>query len=52
MLSIKAFLTIKVYKNRKTWNKKNILYTLTVIVLHVIEEWVLPRILHYSCNKR
>ncbi|MFV0519230.1 MAG: HXXEE domain-containing protein, partial [Lachnospirales bacterium] len=41
-----------IYKNRNTWTKINILCTLAVIVLvlHVIEEWVLPGGLHYSYN--
>lgn len=45
-------LGVLVYKNRKTWSKLNILCTLAIIVLvlHVIEEWVLPGGLHYSYN--
>lgn len=49
---IGVLLSYLVYKNRKTWSKLNILCTLAVIVLvlHVIEEWVLPGGLHYSYN--
>ncbi len=52
MLGIGIFLAVKVWKNRKTWDTVNILCTLAVIVLvlHVIEEWVLPGGLHYSYN--
>lgn len=52
MAGIAVALFIKVYKNRQTWDKTNILCTLAVIVLvlHVIEEWVLPGGLHYSYN--
>lgn len=52
MAGIGAFLGVSVWKNRKTWDKINILCTLAVIVLvfHVIEEWVLPGGLHYSYN--
>lgn len=52
MVGIGIFLAIKVWKNRKTWDKINILCTLAVIVLvlHVIEEWVFPGGLHYSYN--
>ncbi len=52
MVGIGIFLGIKVWKNRKTWDKINILCTLAVIVLvlHVIEEWVFPGGLHYSYN--
>ncbi|MGM9644319.1 MAG: hypothetical protein ACI3X1_04460, partial [Eubacteriales bacterium] len=41
-----------IWKNRKTWSTLNILCTLAIIVLilHVIEEWVLPGGLHYSYN--
>lgn len=52
MVGIGVFLGILVWKNRKTWDTVNILCTLAVIVLvlHVIEEWVLPGGLHYSYN--
>lgn len=52
MVGIAAILGIKIYKNRHVWDKINILCTLAVIVLvlHVIEEWVLPGGLHYSYN--
>ncbi len=52
MAAIGIFLAVKVWKNRKIWDKINILCTLAVIVLilHVIEEWVLPGGLHYSYN--
>lgn len=52
MVGIAVALFIKVYKNRQTWDKTNILCTLAVIVLvlHVIEEWALPGGLHYSYN--
>jgi hypothetical protein len=41
-----------IWKNRGTWSKTNILCTLAIIVLvlHVLEEWVLPGGLHYSYN--
>lgn len=52
MAAIGIVLCYQIYKNRKTWDKINILCTLAVIVLilHVIEEWVLPGGLHYSYN--
>ncbi len=52
MSGIGIFLAVKVWKNRKNWDKINILCTLAVIVLvlHVIEEWVFPGGLHYSYN--
>ncbi len=52
MIGIGAFLSVKVWKNRKVWDRINILCTLAVIVLvlHVIEEWVFPGGLHYSYN--
>lgn len=52
MVGIGIYLSIKVWKNRKEWDKVNILCTLAVIVLvlHVIEEWVFPGGLHYSYN--
>lgn len=52
MAAIGIFLAVLVWKNRKTWNQVNILCTLAIIVLvlHVLEEWVLPGGLHYSYN--
>lgn len=52
MAAIGIALSIEVYKNRGKWDEINILCTLAVIVLvlHVIEEWVLPGGLHYSYN--
>lgn len=52
MTAIGAYLSWLIYKNRKNWSTLNILCTLAVVVLvlHVIEEWVLPGGLHYSYN--
>lgn len=52
MATIGIVLGVFVWKNRKTWSTLNILCTLAIIVLvlHVIEEWVLPGGLHYSYN--
>ncbi len=52
MVGIGIFLGALVWKNRKRWDKINLLCTLAIIVLilHVIEEWVLPGGLHYSYN--
>lgn len=52
MAGIGIWLTWLVYKNRKVWDKVNIYCTLAVVVLvlHVLEEWVLPGGLHYSYN--
>lgn len=52
MVGIGIYLSWLIYKNRKTWSVLNILCTLAVVVLvlHVIEEWVLPGGLHYSYN--
>lgn len=52
MVAIGVVLGGLVWKNRKTWSALNILCTLVIIVLilHVIEEWVLPGGLHYSYN--
>ncbi len=52
MVGIGIILSVKVWKNRKTWDTVNILCTLAVVVLvlHVIEEWVFPGGLHYSYN--
>lgn len=50
--AIGIYLVWLTYKNRKNWSTINILCTLAVIVLilHVLEEWVLPGGLHYSYN--
>ncbi|MCK9328612.1 MAG: HXXEE domain-containing protein [Candidatus Cloacimonetes bacterium] len=52
MTAIAAGLGIKIYRNRKAWTKLSIFCTLAIIVLvlHVLEEWVLPGGLHYSYN--
>ena len=52
MAAIGIVLGVLIWKNRKTWSALNILCTLAIIVLilHVIEEWVLPGGLHYSYN--
>lgn len=52
MVGIGIFLAVRVWNNRRVWDKINILCTLAVIVLilHVVEEWVLPGGLHYSYN--
>ncbi|MDO4154073.1 MAG: HXXEE domain-containing protein [Clostridia bacterium] len=52
MMGIGIYLSWLVYKNRKTWDFINIICTLAIVVLvlHVIEEWVLPGGLHYSYN--
>lgn len=52
MAAIGVVLSITVCKNRKKWDTINILCTLAIVVLvlHVIEEWVLPGGLHYSYN--
>lgn len=52
MLAIGIVLIFLIAKNRKTWTEINILCTAAVVVLilHVIEEWVLPGGLHYSYN--
>ncbi len=52
MASIGIYLGWLIWKNRKTWSALQILCTLAVIVLvlHVLEEWVLPGGLHYSYN--
>lgn len=50
--AIGIYLVWLIYKNRKTWSIIDILCTLAVIVLilHVLQEWVLPGGLHYSYN--
>jgi hypothetical protein len=52
MAGISVYLSWLIYKNRKNWSALQILCTLAVIVLvlHVLEEWVLPGGLHYSYN--
>lgn len=52
MAAIGIYIGWQIYKNRKEWSALNILCALAVIVLvlHVIEEWVLPGGLHYSYN--
>ncbi len=52
MAAIGIVLGVQIYKNRNAWDKINILCTFAIIVLvlHVIEEWVLPGGLHYSYN--
>lgn len=52
MAAIGIALGMLVWKKRKEWQTLNILCTLAIIVLilHVIEEWVLPGGLHYSYN--
>lgn len=52
MAVIGIVLGIRIWKKRKEWDKLNILCALAIIVLilHVLEEWVLPGGLHYSYN--
>lgn len=52
MATIGIVLAIRIWKNRRVWDRINILCALAIIVLilHVIEEWVLPGGLHYSYN--
>lgn len=52
MTAIGIVLGTWIWKNRKIWSALNILCSLAIIVLilHVIEEWVLPGGLHYSYN--
>lgn len=52
MAAIGIVLGIHIWKKRKVWDKINILCALAIIVLilHVLEEWVLPGGLHYSYN--
>ena len=52
MVFIAVILAVKIYKNKDRWSRLTILCTLAIIVLvlHVIEEWVLPGGLHYSYN--
>lgn len=52
MAAIGVVLGILVWKNRRRWPALDILCTLAIIVLvlHVLEEWVLPGGLHYSYN--
>lgn len=52
MAAIGTILGFCIWKHRKEWDKINILCALAIIVLilHVLEEWVLPGGLHYSYN--
>lgn len=52
MTAIGIVLGVLVWKRRKEWSPLNTLCTLAIIVLilHVIEEWVLPGGLYYSYN--
>lgn len=52
MAGIGIALAVCIWKNRKVWDKINILCALAIIVLiiHVLEEWVFPGGLHYSYN--
>lgn len=52
MAAIAVVLGVQIYKHRKTWDRINVLCTVAVIVLvlHVLEEWVIPGGLHYSYN--
>ncbi len=52
MVAIGAVLGACIWKNRKKWDRCNIFCALTILVLilHVLEEWVLPGGLHYSYN--
>lgn len=52
MAAIAVALGIQICKKRKAWDRINILCALAIIVLvlHVLEEWVLPGGLHYSYN--
>lgn len=52
MAVIGIILGIRIWQNRKEWEKTNIFCGLAIIVLilHVLEEWVFPGGLHYSYN--
>lgn len=52
MAGIGVRLAWLVYRNRNVWDKLTIYCTLAIVVLvlHVLEEWVLPGGLHYSYN--
>lgn len=52
MAAIGLYLGFLTYKNRKNWDRITVLCTLAIIVLvlHVLEEWVMPGGLHYSYN--
>ncbi len=52
MVIIAIILVAKVIKNKDKWSKLDIYCTLAIVVLvlHVIEEWILPGGLHYSYN--
>lgn len=52
MTAIGVVLVRLTFRHRHDWSKINILCTLAIVVLvlHVLEEWVLPGGLHYSYN--
>lgn len=52
MAAIGIMLGVCIWKNRNKWDGINILCAMAIIVLilHVLEEWVLPGGLHYSYN--
>ncbi len=52
MAAIGIVLGVRIWKNRRKWDRLNILCAMAIIVLilHVLEEWVLPGGLHYSYN--
>lgn len=52
MVIIAIILVVKVIKNKDKWSKLDVYCTLAIVVLvlHVIEEWVIPGGLHYSYN--
>lgn len=52
MAGLGLWLMGQAYKNRKRWDKITLYCALAVVVLvlHVLEEWVLPGGLHYSYN--
>lgn len=52
MAAIGIVLAVRIWKNRKVWDEINILCALAIIVLilHVLEEWVIPGGFHYSYN--
>lgn len=52
LVGIASYLAYLIWKNHKLWDRFTVLCTFAIIVLvlHVIEEWVLPGGLHYSYN--
>ena len=50
--AIGVVLTILIIRNRKRWKTTDVLCAcaLVILVLHVLEEWVVPGGLHYSYN--